>query len=103
MASQKMQLKNHLKKDRSNYFFSIKITSQLSTGENTYLIKMKPDYEFEPLGGSPRDGYNDPLKTMFGKKLQDNLAREAIQNSLDAVLDENKPVTVKFNLKRWVK
>ena len=64
---------------------------------------MKPDYEFEPLGGSPRDGYNDPLKTMFGKKLQDNLAREAIQNSLDAVLDENKPVTVKFNLKRWVK
>jgi len=64
---------------------------------------MKPDYEFEPLGGSPRDGYNDPLKTMFGKKLQDNLAREAIQNSLDAVLDEKMPVTVKFNLQTWTK
>lgn len=64
---------------------------------------MKPDYEFEPLGGSPRDGYNDPLKTMFGKKLQDNLAREAIQNSLDAVLDPNMPVTVKFNLEKWTK
>lgn len=64
---------------------------------------MKPDYEFEPLGGSPRDGYNDPLKTMFGKKLQDNLAREAIQNSLDAVLDLSKPVKVKFDLVKWTK
>ena len=69
-----------------------------TTRKNTKLLKMNLNYEFEPLGGSSRDGYNDPLKTMFGKKLQDNLAREAIQNSLDAVDDRSRPVHVKFRL-----
>ena len=74
-----------------------------TTRKNTKLLKMNLNYEFEPLGGSSRDGYNDPLKTMFGKKLQDNLAREAIQNSLDAVDDRSRPVYVKFSLKKWSK
>ena len=62
---------------------------------------MKADYQFENLGGSPRDDYNDPIKTMFGKNLGDNLPREAIQNSLDACLNKKKPVVVKFKLEKW--
>jgi len=62
---------------------------------------MKANYEFENLGGSPRDDYNDPIKTMFGKNLEDNLPREAIQNSLDACLNKKKPVIVKFKLEKW--
>ena len=60
-------------------------------------------YEFDPLHNSPREAYNDPLKTMFGRDSKDNLAREAIQNSIDAEVDSNKPVHVVFRLEMWKK
>jgi len=60
-------------------------------------------YEFDPLHNSPREAYNDPLKTMFGRDGKDNLAREAIQNSIDAEVDSNKPVQVVFRLETWKK
>ena len=53
-------------------------------------------YEFEPLGNSPEDGFNDPLKTIFGQAAE-TVTREAFQNSIDAVLDPQKPVVVKFS------
>jgi hypothetical protein len=55
-------------------------------------------YEFEPLGNSPEDGFNDPLKTIFGQAAE-TVTREAFQNSIDAVLDPQKPVVVKVSLK----
>lgn len=58
---------------------------------------MKTQYEFEPLGNSIEDGYNDPLKTIFGKGAE-TVTREAFQNSLDAVADESKPVRVSVSL-----
>jgi len=54
-------------------------------------------YEFEPLGRSPEDGFNDPLKTIFGQDVE-TVIREAFQNSIDAVLDPTKPVVVKVSL-----
>ena len=61
---------------------------------------MKPRYEFEPLGNSPEDGYNDPLKTIFGQDAE-TVAKEAFQNSIDAAADPTKPVRVKVNLE-WI-
>lgn len=58
---------------------------------------MKPRYEFDLLGNSPEDGYNDPLKTIFGSDVE-SVAREAFQNSIDAVADTAKPVRVKVGL-----
>jgi hypothetical protein len=60
-------------------------------------------YEFDPLHNSPSEEYNDPLKTMFGRDSKDNLAREAIQNSIDAGIDPKKPVRVVFQLEKWKK
>lgn len=60
-------------------------------------------YDFEPLGGSSWEDYNDPLKTIFGRDSRDNLAREAIQNSIDANADPDKPVKVVFKLEKWKK
>ena len=60
-------------------------------------------YEFDPLHNSPSEEYNDPLKTMFGRDSKDNLAREAIQNSIDAGVDPEKPVRVVFQLEKWKK
>jgi hypothetical protein len=60
-------------------------------------------YDFEPLGGSSWEDYNDPLKTIFGRDSRDNLAREAIQNSIDANVDPDKPVRVVFKLEKWKK
>lgn len=57
-----------------------------------------PGYEFSDLGGSPDDGYNDPLRTIFDRDYNNVVAREAIQNVLDAVADRSKPVVVKFQL-----
>jgi hypothetical protein len=62
------------------------------------MKKPKLRYEFEPLGNSPEDGFNDPLKTMFGQAAE-TVAREAFQNSLDAALDPSKPVVVRVALK----
>ena len=61
------------------------------------------NYEFDPLHNSPSEKYNDPLKTMFGRDSKDNLAREAIQNSIDAGVDPEKPVRVVFQMEKWKK
>lgn len=58
---------------------------------------MKPKYEFDPLGNSPEDGFNDPLKTIFGQD-PESVAKEAFQNSIDAAADATKPVRVKVDL-----
>ena len=60
---------------------------------------MKPQYEFEPLGNSPEDGFNDPLKTIFGKD-PESVIKEFFQNSIDAAEDKTKPVRVKVNLEQ---
>lgn len=58
----------------------------------------RPGYDFADLGGSPDDGYNDPLRTIFDRDYNNVVAREAIQNVLDAVADKAKPAVVKFQL-----
>ena len=58
---------------------------------------MKPKYGFDKLLNSPEDGFNDPLKTIFGEDVE-TVAREAFQNSIDAVADTSKPVKVRINL-----
>jgi len=60
---------------------------------------MKTQYEFEPLGNSPEEGYNDPLKTIFGNRVE-TVTREAFQNSIDAIADETKPVRVRVALEQ---
>jgi hypothetical protein len=60
---------------------------------------MKTQYEFEPLGNSPEEGYNDPLKTIFGNRVE-TVTREAFQNSIDAIADEAKPVRVRVALEQ---
>jgi hypothetical protein len=62
------------------------------------MKKTSLQYEFEPLGNSPEDGYNDPLKTIFGQAAE-TVTREAFQNSIDAAVDKKKPVRVRVSLK----
>jgi hypothetical protein len=61
---------------------------------------MTAKFNFEPLGGSPEDGYNDPLKTIFGNSVE-AVTREAFQNSIDAVKNSNEPVKIKVRLDDW--
>ena len=61
---------------------------------------MTAKYNFEPLGGSPEDGYNDPLKTIFGNSVE-AVTREAFQNSIDAVKNDDEPVRIKVSLENW--
>jgi hypothetical protein len=49
-------------------------------------------------GGSEDQGPKDSIELLFKGNKYYSIAREAIQNSLDAVLDKSKPVVVKFNL-----
>lgn len=52
-------------------------------------------WSFRPEGGSDI-GPNDPLHITFKGNPYYSIVREAIQNSLDAVNDKEKPVTVSF-------
>ena len=54
-------------------------------------------YHFDNQGNGPEDGYNDPLKTIFGSRVE-AVAREAFQNSTDAIHDSSQPVRVKVQL-----
>ncbi len=58
----------------------------------------KLNWEFAPTGGGPDDGINNSMIEHFSGNYNYHLAREIIQNSLDAKLDENEPVIVKFQL-----
>ncbi len=55
-------------------------------------------WKFPPTGGGQTDGWNHPGIGHFRGTLYESLARETIQNSLDAVLDRQNPVSVVFEL-----
>lgn len=62
-------------------------------------------WDFPPLGTGNEQGYtNGEIEQFKGKELMDNLAREIVQNSLDARdLRLNEPVIVKFKLMNVIK
>ena len=55
-------------------------------------------WKFPPTGGGQTDGWNHPGIGHFRGTPYESLARETIQNSLDAVLDAGQPVDVVFEL-----
>ena len=56
-------------------------------------------WHFPPTGGGREDGYIDPGMEYFSGSPLGSLARETIQNSLDARAAPDKPVSVTFELK----
>ena len=55
-------------------------------------------WRFPPTDGGLGHGFNDPGIAHFAGAPMQSLARETIQNSLDAALEANKPVHVSFEL-----
>ena len=55
-------------------------------------------WHFPPTGGGVAVGYNDPGIAHFGGAREQSLARETIQNSLDAAASLGTPVDVEFDL-----
>lgn len=55
-------------------------------------------WRFPPTNGGRVDGFNDPGIAHFSGQPLSSLARETIQNSLDARLEPDKPVHVSFEL-----
>ena len=53
---------------------------------------------FPPTGGGVAAGFNDPGLAHFGGAREQSLARETIQNSLDAAARLGEPVDVEFEL-----
>lgn len=56
----------------------------------------EPKWEFAPTGGGVEDGFSDAFIEAFTGDVDRSLAREIIQNGLDARLDDTKPVTIEF-------
>ncbi len=62
----------------------------------------KASWEFVSTGGGRDDGINNPMIEQFSGNYNYSLAREVIQNSLDAKPEENnEPVTVIFKLEEF--
>ena len=61
-------------------------------------MKSEIGWEFPPTNGGREDGYNDPGIAIFNGAPLSSLARETIQNSLDAPGSPNEPVHVSFEL-----
>ena len=61
-------------------------------------MKSKIGWVFPPTNGGRADGYNDPGIAHFNGAPLSSLARETIQNSLDAPGPSNMPVHVSFEL-----
>lgn len=61
-------------------------------------IDSKIGWRFPPTNGGISTGINDPGMAHFTGQPLASLARETIQNSLDARLDQNQPVHVSFEL-----
>jgi hypothetical protein len=57
----------------------------------------EPKWEFAPTGGGVEDGFSDAFIEAFKGDVDRSLARESIQNSIDARLDETKPVRMEFH------
>lgn len=60
-------------------------------------------WTFPPTGGGAADGFNDASIAHFKGSPISSLARETIQNSLDARSSSNEPVHVSFELKDLAK
>ncbi len=60
-------------------------------------------WKFASTGGGSIDGVNNPMISHFTGNYNYHLAREIIQNSLDAKLDDAKPVEVKFTIESFSK
>jgi len=61
---------------------------------------MSIDWHFPPSNGGSYDGFNDAgIETFTGARF-DGLAREIIQNSLDAAIDNQTRITVEFDFIR---
>lgn len=58
----------------------------------------KLKWEFASTGGGHEDGISNPMIEHFSSDLNYHLAREVIQNSIDARLNSEHPVRVKFEL-----
>ncbi len=61
-------------------------------------MKNQQDWEFASTGGGTEDGINNPMIEHFEGNYNYHLAREIIQNSLDARNDKDKPVKVSYKL-----
>ena len=57
------------------------------------------DWNFPPTGGGIQEGVNHPGVAHFTGNRLHHLAREIIQNSLDAKLSDNEPVSIEFEIK----
>ena len=58
-------------------------------------------WAFDVYNKKNYDGWNDPSITTFKANILKSLAREIIQNSIDARDDKNSPVVVKFKLQNF--
>ena len=56
-------------------------------------------WSFPPTGGGTYDGFNDPGIAHFDGAHEESLARETLQNSLDARAGNDKPVQVEFEVR----
>lgn len=67
-------------------------------------MNKNPRWDFAPTGGSPDDGIHNSMIETFAGNYNYYLAREIIQNSLDAKKENSKePVTVEFKLEYFSK
>ena len=67
-------------------------------------MKKEPSWDFVSTQGGREDGIHNPMIEQFGGNYNYSLAREIIQNSLDAKQDKSKlPVTVAFKLEQLSK
>lgn len=64
------------------------------------ISKPKLVYEFEKSYGGEEIGFNDSVTTTFKGHPAYSLARESIQNIIDVVDDQTKPVIAEFCLKK---
>jgi hypothetical protein len=61
----------------------------------------QPKWQFASTGGGTEDGVSNPEIEYFEGDYNYFLAREVLQNALDAKLEESKPVKVKFELQQF--
>ncbi len=69
-----------------------------STQNARVTLSTEPQWHFPPLSGGQSQGLNEAGVLQFGGETYGSLAREVLQNSLDAVADRSKPVKVTFDV-----
>jgi hypothetical protein len=68
----------------------------LKLGDNAMAIDENLKYEFAPTSGGDESGYHDSVSTTFNTNIPSAVARESLQNSIDAGIAN--PVRVEFSL-----